>query len=336
MKLKELGEFGFIDRIKVDALSRLYEGLVGIGDDCAQFNVSPGMKILLTTDMLVERIHFLREKMTSFQIGYKALAVNLSDIAACGGIPREAFISIAVPEAVSVEELEDIYKGMKKLARESDVNIAGGDTTGSCQDLIINIALTGEVEEELVLTREGACEGDWICVTNYLGDSAAGLDMILNNPAEIANYPDLVNQHFMPYPHLQEGRLIAESGNAGAMMDISDGLASDIRHICKASGTGAEIYENQIPLSESFQRYASEYLQDSLKTAIGVGEDYCLLVTIQQKYFENIEKLLLSKQCKLFKVGKIIPEKQIYLITADGEKILLELGGWDHFKEQNL
>jgi len=336
MKLTELGEFGFINRIKVDALVRLYQGLVGIGDDCALFKVSPGMTALLTTDMLVERVHFLREVMPPYQIGYKSLAVNLSDIAASGGIPKEAFVSIAVPESVSVEDLEQIYSGMKELGRQFDVNITGGDTTGSFQDLVINIALTGEIEEGLALFRSGAKEDDLICVTGCLGDSAAGLDLILNHLDLKDNFPELIKRHFMPWPHIQQGRVIAKSKLAHAMMDISDGLASDIRHICQASELGAVIHEPELPLSDSFREYSSKFKPDYLKTAIGIGEDYNLLLTLPEANFPVLKKLLNEEGYHLFHVGEMTSERQIMLTDSKGRSQPLQIGGWDHFKEKNL
>jgi thiamine-monophosphate kinase len=336
MKLKDLGEFGFIDKIKLNALIRKYQGLVGIGDDCALFKVTEGMSVLMTTDMLVERVHFLRDIMTPYQIGYKSLAVNLSDIAASGGIPKEAFISIAVPEDVSVEDLMEIYRGMKELASGFDVNITGGDTTGSLQDLIINIAVTGEVEADLVLYRSGAKEGDLICVTGCLGDSGAGLDIILHRRDEMSNFPHLINQHFMPLPHIEQGRIIAQSRLAHAMMDISDGLASDIRHICNASELGAVIYENQLPLSENFMKYVTQFKKDLLKTAIGIGEDYNLLLTVPPGNFDALKKALNDQGHKLYNVGQMTRQREVTIVGKEGNKEILQLGGWDHFKEKNL
>lgn len=336
MKLKDLGEFGFINKIKIDALIRKSPGLMGIGDDCALFKVTEGMSIILTTDMLIERVHFLRDVMTPYQIGYKSLAVNLSDIAASGGIAKEAFVSIAVPESVSVEDLLEIYRGMKELASGFDVNITGGDTTGSLQDLIINIAITGEVEDELVLLRSGAKEDDLICVTGSLGDSAAGLDMILHRREEINNFPQLINQHLMPYPHLEQGRIIAQSRLANAMMDISDGLASDIRHICNASGLGALIYENQLPLSESIQKYISKFKLDLLRMATGIGEDYNLLVTVPSGNFDSLKNKLNNQGHDLYAVGRMTADKEIMIVRKEGNKEVLQIGGWDHFKEKEL
>ncbi len=333
MKLKDIGEFGFIDRIKDDALIRKYLGLVGIGDDCALFKVEEGKSVLLTTDMLLERVHFLRDIMTPFQIGYKALAANLSDIAASGGIPKEAFVSIAVPENLSLEDLLEIYKGMKDLAKKFDVNITGGDTTTSLKDLVINIALTGEIDEELVLYRSGAKAEDMICVTDYLGDSAAGLDLILNHREEMHNFPQLTTQHFTPIPHIEQGRAISRSSLANSMMDISDGLASDIRHICRASKLGAVLHEERFPHSDEFNRYIAEFKPDYLKTAIGVGEDYCLLLTVSQENFAKLKGTLNDLGHQLYDVGEMIKGEDVYIVNKEGEKSILKLSGWDQFKE---
>ncbi len=333
MKLKDLGEFGFIERIKVDALVRTYEGLIGIGDDCAIFKISNGMSALLTTDMMVERVHFLREHMTPYQIGYKAMTSNLSDIASAGGLPREAFISIAVPENIEVNDLDELYRGMKDLGRDFDVNITGGDTTGSFQDLVLNIAIVGEVEPELALYRNGARPGDIICVTGYLGDSAAGLDVILNHNDLKSEYLGLIKQHFQPYPHVRQGRLAAKSRLAHAMMDISDGLAADIKHVCAASKLGAELYEDKIPLSDEFKKYRSELKPDYLETAISVGEDYCLMLTIAEDDFPKLKREFEKEGFDLFDVGRMTEEDKIVLIKSDGGREELEYSGWDHFKE---
>jgi len=333
VKLKDIGEFGFIDKIKHDALIREYLGLVGIGDDCAVFRVEEGKSILLTTDMLLERVHFLREVMTPYQIGYKALAANLSDIAASGGLPKEAFVSIAVPEDLSLEELLELYDGMKELARKFDVNITGGDTTTSLQDLVINIALTGEIEEDLALYRSGAKAGDYICVTGFLGDSAAGLDLILNHRKEMHNFPQLIKQHFTPIPHIEQGRAVSRSRLANSMMDISDGLASDIRHISKASKLGAILYEERFPHSEEFQKYLAEFNPDYLKTAIGVGEDYCLLLTVSQQNYARLKEVLNNLGHQFYNVGEMAEGEEIHIVYKNGRKAILELSGWDQFKE---
>ncbi len=225
---------------------------------------------------------------------------------------------------------------MKELGRQFDVNITGGDTTGSFQDLVINIALTGEVEEGLALFRSGAKEKDLICVTGCLGDSAAGLDLILNHIDQKENFPELIKQHFMPFPHIEQGRLIAKSKLAHAMMDISDGLASDIRHICQASGLGAVIHEPDLPLSDSFREYTSKFKPDYLKTALGVGEDYSLLLAVAEADFPVLKKLLNEGGYHLYHVGEMTKDQRIILEDEKKHREPLLIGGWDHFKEKNL
>ncbi|MEW6114381.1 MAG: thiamine-phosphate kinase, partial [Thermodesulfobacteriota bacterium] len=189
MKLKEIGEFGFIDRIAPLGNIRA-EGVVkGIGDDCAVVSIDGPDYLLVTTDLLVERVHFLMDWAPAEVIGRKALAVNLSDIAACGGLPLDAFISLAIPEGLDVEWLDGLYQGMRGLADSFRVNLLGGDTTGSKSDLVINVAVTGRVPRNEVLFRHTAREGDVIAITGPLGESAAGLDILLRKlqlPADIA------------------------------------------------------------------------------------------------------------------------------------------------------
>ena len=180
MKMSGLSEFEFIERIGKGCLIRPEGVLQAIGDDAAAFELPRGHVALVTTDLLVERVHFLRNATSGFNLGYKSLAVNLSDIAAMGGIAREAFISIAIPSDCELDFLEDIYKGMRHLAARHQVNLLGGDTTGSKADLVINLAVVGSVCADRMLTRRAARPGDRVFCTGYLGDSRAGLYLILN------------------------------------------------------------------------------------------------------------------------------------------------------------
>ncbi|MGD8952324.1 MAG: AIR synthase related protein, partial [Desulfobacterales bacterium] len=179
MKLKDIGEFGFIDRISRGCLIRPAGIVKAIGDDAAAFRSEPDLLNLVTTDLLVERVHFLRDAADGYCLGYKALAVNLSDIAAMGGTARNAFVSIAVPQEVSLDFLDELYRGMKSLAAEHEINILGGDTTGSSADLVINVVVTGTVAESDVLFRDKARIGDVIFSSGCLGDSRAGLHLVL-------------------------------------------------------------------------------------------------------------------------------------------------------------
>jgi len=331
MKINEIGEFNLIDRIMTDTLVRKDKGLVGIGDDCAMFKTTDNMSTLITTDMLVESVHFSNDYITPYQLGYKAMAVNLSDIAACGGIPREALISISIPKHTSVEYLEELYRGMKDLAREYDVNIIGGDTTRTPMLIVINVVVIGEVDEKQVLLRSGAKENDLICVTGYVGDSAAGMDILFHHRDQAENYPSLMKQQHTPHPHVKQGRIIAESGLANAMIDVSDGVIADLKHICDSSGVGAEVFEDKLRLSDEFMKYCGQYKLDILKTALGWGEDYCLLLTVAESGFAELQSKLESDGFQLFDIGRIIKGDGIRLFDRDGNQVDYEWSGWDHF-----
>ena len=232
MTLKDIGEFGFIKKISSGCLIRPQNIVKAIGDDAAAFRSDAGQLSLVTTDLLVERIHFLRDAISGFDLGYKSLAVNLSDIAAMGGTAREAFVSIAIPEDCPIGYLEDIYSGMKDLAAKYEVNILGGDTTSSKIDLILNVAVHGAVAEKEMLCRDAARAGDIIFSTGFLGDSKAGLHLILNHiAADSDELKSLLNAHLLPEPHLHEGHLLAKHPETHAAIDTSDGLSADLGHI---------------------------------------------------------------------------------------------------------
>jgi thiamine-monophosphate kinase len=251
MNLKEIGEFGFIKKISRGCLIRPDTIFKGIGDDAAAFITEPGYLTLITTDLLVERIHFLREATSGFDLGYKSLAVNLSDIAAMGGIAREAFVSIAIPGDCQLDYLDQIYDGIKNLAAKFDVNILGGDTTSSRIDLIINIVVQGIVSKEEILCRDAARPGDIIFSTGFLGDSRAGLHLILNKiAADTQALKSLLNAHKLPEPHLSEGRFLARQPGVHAAIDTSDGLSSDLGHIVEESRVGARLFADKIPVSQ--------------------------------------------------------------------------------------
>jgi thiamine-monophosphate kinase len=332
MKLNDLGEFGFIDRIKTGCLIREKNIIKAIGDDCCVFRTSGDLVTLLTTDMLVENIHFIRNAMPPFSLGRKALAVNISDIAAMGGIPREAVISIAIPHSVDVEYLDPLYDGMKSMAKEFDVNLLGGDTTSSPEHLVINIALVGEEAEDELLYRSGAKPGDVIFLTGYIGTSAAGLDILLNK-REIDSWTELMEAHCNPIPHVKAGRIIAGLRIANSMIDVSDGVASDLGHICLESNVGAVIKEEKIPTTGKFKEYGQKFNRDFEYMTLHVGEDYVLLGTVPREYSDKLEKALKSEDCGYFPIGRIIEGAGIQLKRGDGSLKEISAKGYDHFRK---
>lgn len=334
MTLRDIGEFGFIQKMSRGCLIRPQNVIKSIGDDAAAFTVEPDRVSLITTDLLVERIHFIRNSISGFDLGYKSLAVNLSDIAAMGGKAREAFISIAIPQDCQLEYLESFYDGMKNLAARFDVNILGGDTTSSKKDLIINIVVQGTVDRTRMMCRDAACPGDIIVSSGYLGDSRAGLYLILNNiPADTENLQTLYRAHVLPEPQLHEGRFLAAQPGTHAGIDISDGLSSDLGHIVGQSHVGATLYFDKIPVSESLLKFCSRFEFDPVQYALSGGEDYALLCTLAAQDAADIAaKFQREFKKPLFRIGEINDKNRLDMIYPDGSSTPIALTGWNHFK----
>jgi thiamine-monophosphate kinase len=280
--------------------------------------------------MLVEDIHFQREGTPPDKLGRKSIAVNLSDIAAMGGSPKEALISIAVPDRVPVECLDAIYEGMKSMAREFDVNLLGGDTTSSPSHLVINVALVGEAREQEILYRSGAERDDVIFLTGPVGSAAAGLDLLLEKRS-FSEGEALLDAHLDPRPHVEAGRIIAGQGVAHALIDVSDGLAGDLGHVCAESRVGAIIEEGKIPTTKLFRAYCERFNLDPVPLTINVGEDYVLLGTVPEKSASKLEKALQAGGCEFFPIGKIVAEPGLRLLDRDGSENEMRPSGWNHF-----
>jgi thiamine-monophosphate kinase len=334
VNLRDIGEFGFIKRISRGCLIRPQNVIKAIGDDAAAFIPEPGQVILVTTDLLVERIHFLRDATSGFNLGYKALSVNLSDIAAMGGIAREAFISIAVPENCLIEYLEDLYNGIKTLAAEFDVNLLGGDTTRSKADLIINISVVGYAFEKEILYRNTAQHGDIICTTGFLGDSRAGLYLIINDiKADSNELKALLNAHVIPKQYLREGRFLALQDGVHAVIDVSDGLSSDIGHIAEESNVGIRLYSEKIPVSNNLIKFCARFDFDPVEYALAGGEDYTLLCTISPDKADHVAANYLKRfRNQLYQIGEITDSGKMELILSNGQIRSFTPSGWDHFK----
>jgi len=334
MTLKNIGEFGFIEAIRPGCLIRPDKVLKGIGDDAAVYAGNSNEIMLLTMDLLVERIHFIRKDTASFNLGRKALAVNMSDIAAMGGTPLDAFVGIAVPDDCSLDMLQGLYDGMKSIAAEFDVNILGGDTTGSKTDLVISICLTGCVPNGHVLYRHTACPGDRIYTTGRLGDSRAGLMILKNGAASESNTFDaLITAHLLPRPHVREGRFLSLQAGVHAAIDISDGLSADIAHIAGQSGVGVRLYREKIPLSEPLKTFCGRFGLDPVDIALAGGEDYVLLVTADPEASEGIEERYHKVfGLPLFQIGEIVEAGRMELVGPDGGIETFRASGWDHFK----
>ena len=334
MNLADIGEFGLIHRIAPQFLENVKENVVGIGDDCAVLPQDNNASLLVTTDLLVEDIHFLRHKIPPRELGHKALAVNLSDIAAMGGTPTAAFLSIALPKDISVEWLDDFFAGLNELSRLTSTPLLGGDTTKSASGLIINIAVLGKAQNDHIKYRSSAEPGDLICVTDFLGDSGGGLNIILNNLENSDNQyvQHLVKAHHCPRPHLKEGNWLAHQSNLHAMLDVSDGIDSDIKRIMEESHVGAQVDIENIPVSESLKALSQQHGWNPTELAATGGEDYCLLCTIEPSGYKNVSTLFESEFGRpLFCIGKITDDQKL-TYYQNGSKVDLAKRGWDHFK----
>ena len=346
MKLSQLGEFGLINNVR-DIFKSLNENIVvGIGDDCAAIKPREGFLLIATADVLIENIHFKLDYIQPYQLGIKSININLSDIAAMGGIPLYALLSIAVPQNISVNFMDDFFKGVKDGAKRFKVSIIGGNVSSSKNEFSINITVLGEAEEKYMPLRKGAKAGDKIFVTGYLGDSAAGLKILKKGEgARGKGREKLINKHLMPTPRLEEGRFLAVKKLATSMIDISDGLASDIRRICEESKVGANIFIKNIPISKELKNFTSSQLKTrgthpadgssklitSLDFALYGGEDYELLFTIKHENARKLKSLWKNMKTPITMIGEIT-KRGINLVNNDGKAIPLTKEGYNHFK----
>lgn len=291
MKMQQLGEFGLIDRIR-KMTSVPDPSWVGIGDDCAVIPLSPetggapASDLLVSTDMLVEGTHFLMEDISPRQLGWKSAAVNISDIAAMGGKPIATFLSLALPKTLPEQWMQEFMEGYNGISEKYGAALLGGDTTCSPDRICINVAVLGTCPRGKARLRSAARPGDLVCVTGTLGDSAAGLKLILSGLKGAA--PRLMDRHYTPTPRVEEGLALSCLPGVHAMMDISDGVGSDLRHILDESGVGARIDTGKLPISKELQALCSEKGWDPKELALSGGEDYELLFTMDPQETPDI------------------------------------------------
>jgi thiamine-monophosphate kinase len=308
---------------------------VGIGDDCAVLQPEPETPLLVTTDLLLEEVHFRRVYATPADIGWKALAVNLSDVAAMGGRPRWALVALACPASTETGEVEAFYEAAWALAGEQGVVIVGGDTSASPGGWIVNVTLLGDSRHPPLL-RAGARVGDVVAVTGPLGRSAAGLALLTAGSIPPGLSPsdvdDVRGAHLRPLPRLREGQWLAAAGGVTAMIDLSDGLVTDIGHIAAESAAGARIDVDQIPVSGATRRVAAACGADALRWATSGGEDYELLLTCDPHAWERLRRGLEEVTGRpLYPIGEIVAAPRgVSFLDSAGTPVGLARG-FEHF-----
>ncbi|TDI70035.1 MAG: thiamine-phosphate kinase [Bacteroidetes bacterium] len=339
--ISDLGEFGLIDHLTQNIEVRRSSTIKGIGDDAAVLSADGTHQKVISTDMLLEGVHFDLSYMPLKHLGYKAVMANLSDIYAMNATATHITVSIAVSNRFPVEALEELYDGIKTAAKIYDIDVIGGDTTSSTSGLIISITAIGEVKQKSVVYRDGAKENDLLVVTGDLGAAYLGLQVLErekqvfqvnpNAQPELENYTYLVERQLKPEARKDIPLLLAELDVLPtAMIDISDGLSSEIIHICKNSGVGCNLYEDKIPLDPQVISTCEEFNLDSTTIALNGGEDYELLFTIKTEDFPKIKA-----NPHLTVIGHMTGKKEgIHLITRANTKIPLIARGWNSLNEE--
>lgn len=334
--LSDLGEFGVIERLTKHFTLRRPSSKLGIGDDAAVLHFE-GTRTVVSTDLLVEGVHFNLAYTGLKHLGYKAVVVNLSDIYAMNATATQITVSIAVSNRFSIEALEELYEGITIAADHYNVDVIGGDTTSSAKGLVISVTAIGEAPAEEIVCRKGASEGDLLMVSGDLGAAYLGWQ-ILERERQVfevnpQNKPDLE-----PYAYLIERQLKPEARKdlpplfkslrikPTAMIDVSDGLSSEILHLAKASGLGCRLYEDKIPLSEQTISACEELNLDAATVALNGGEDYELLFTISQKDYPKVKN-----HPDMTPIGHITGASDCLLITREGQEIPLKAKGWKSF-----
>ena len=336
--LKQLGEFGLIDRFRMQLDTPSSRVKKGIGDDCAIFSTQSEKIQLITTDALVESIHFDLKKISAEQLGYKAMAVNISDIAAMGGSPYLAVISLGLPNSTSIMFLDKFYSGLQECCNLYHLKLAGGDTVASPNYLFINICILGEANKNRVFTRTGARPGDQIFVTGTLGDSAMGLQLLKSRDKKFKSTKhkrSLIQKHLVPIPRIKESSLLAKSKlQITSMIDLSDGLVQDLSHLLGTGKLGAEIREANLPISKALNSIYQQKESALTNWALKGGEDYELLFTIRQEDVRKLEKLFLKADAPVSHIGEITKfSGEIILKKINGRKKSLKQSiGFNHFK----
>lgn len=341
-EISTLGEFGLIERLTKNFPLRNESSRLGVGDDAAILTYG-NKQTLVTTDLLLEGIHFDLRYVPLKHLGYKAAVVNFSDIYAMNGTPRQITVSLGVSSRFTVEHIDELYEGIKLACDVYGVDLVGGDTSASVTGLVISITCIGEAEHDNVVLRSGAKPTDIICVSGDLGAAYMGLQLLERENRVAAHAGDEFQPDFAGKEYLLERQLkpearkdiikiLADNGiKPTAMMDVSDGLSSELLHICKASNVGCRVYEDRIPIDYQTAVMAEEFNMNLVMTAMNGGEDYELLFTVPLEDNEKIEKIK-----GISMIGYVTkPELGAAMVSRDGNEIAVTAQGWNAFSDNN-
>ncbi|MBR5638323.1 MAG: thiamine-phosphate kinase [Muribaculaceae bacterium] len=336
-EISTLGEFGLIENLTRDFKVKNTSTLRGVGDDCAVLDYG-GKRTLVTTDLLLEGIHFDLTYTPLKHLGYKAVAVNLSDIYAMNGTPRQITVSLGISKRFTVEHINELYAGIYAACEKYGVDLVGGDTSASVTGLLISITCIGEALDDEIVYRSGARDTDLICVSGDLGAAYMGLQLLERERVAGAGQKDfqpdfagreyLLERQLKPEPRADVITELRELGiKPTAMMDVSDGLSSELLHICKQSGVGCRVYEDRIPIDYQTAVMAEELNMNLVTAAMNGGEDYELLFTVPLTQHEKVEQM---KTARL--IGRITkPELGAYMVARDDTELEIRAQGWNAF-----
>lgn len=337
MRVRDLGEFGLIDRISRLLPAVCPDVVVGIGDDVAVLRTGSSEYLLATCDIQVEKVHFRRDWISPFQLGRRVGAVNVSDIAAMGGDPAWGLVSLALPDDLEVEFVDELYRGLRDQLEEVGCCVVGGNISRHPRDVIVDFTLIGRIDPAHLVLRSGGRPGDLVFVTGSFGDSRAGLELLSNREVRVSGSvrEAVLARHLTPRPRWLAGRVLGRSGKARAMADVSDGLLADVQHLCRASGVTARLRIADIPVGAGCREVAGALGIDPLPWALSGGEDYELVFFAASRDAEWLAKHLHEEaetECTI--IGEIVAgPSTVEVILPDGRvrECMSDGIGWDHF-----
>jgi len=325
--LSNLGEFGLISRIAAGVVTA-GSVITGIGDDAAVTALSAGMQLLTSTDMLLEDVHFRRAWHDPYRLGRKSLAVSISDIAAMGGIPRWALLSLAIPSDLPLDFIDDFMRGFLAMASENQVSLVGGDTCSSRSGLTVSVTIMGEQYPDRIVRRSGAMPDDDIWVTGTLGDAALVLNL-LESGETVSD--ELLHRLLDPNPQVSAGLLLAETGLLTSLIDVSDGILADYGHIAEQSGVGGCIRLEDLPLSQSFRFHTANLPAIPYQLALSGGEDYELCFTAGRSSREKIVDCVKKCGIAVTRIGIVTSFPGVTVVSPDGTPYRSHIEGFNHF-----